>query len=64
MKWFNNRKIGTKMLIGFILVALFSGVVGYIGMTSINSINAASESLYKDKTVPMSKISELSTLFQ
>lgn len=32
MKWFYNLKIRTKLLSGFILVALVVGIVGYVGI--------------------------------
>ncbi|GKX27813.1 hypothetical protein SH1V18_02930 [Vallitalea longa] len=38
MKWFKNLKITSKILIGFILVSLITGVVGFVGYYSMNRI--------------------------
>ena len=38
MKWFNNLKIGTKLLAGFIMVALIAGVVGGVGMFGLQEV--------------------------
>lgn len=56
MKWFYNLKIKTKLLSGFILVALVVGIVGYIGITNINSLDQASEESYHNMTVPVTEI--------
>ena len=32
MKWFNNLKMIQKLVSAFVLVALFIGIVGFIGM--------------------------------
>ena len=31
MNWFTNRKIGTKIITGFLLVAVIAGVIGLVG---------------------------------
>lgn len=38
MKWYKNLNIGTKLLIGFILVALIAGVIGLVGYSGIQEI--------------------------
>ncbi|MBC3796575.1 methyl-accepting chemotaxis protein [Acetobacterium tundrae] len=64
MKWFNNMKIRSKLLTGFILIALVIGIVGYIGITNINSLNAASQDSYENMTVPISELGEIGVVFQ
>ena len=38
MKWFNNMKIGPKLIFAFIIVALIAGIVGVVGFTSLNEV--------------------------
>ena len=38
MKWYMNMKIGVKLILGFIIVALIAGAVGIIGYSSLNEI--------------------------
>lgn len=64
MKWFDNLKIRTKLLSGFILVALISGVIGYIGIKNINDIAKADKNLYEKMAVPISELADISTNFQ
>lgn len=30
MKWYYNLKIGTKLILGFIVVALLAGIIGFM----------------------------------
>ncbi len=39
MRWFNNLKIGTKLLSGFIFVAIIAGAIGFIGINKIHQID-------------------------
>ncbi|MBU4439798.1 MAG: MCP four helix bundle domain-containing protein [Firmicutes bacterium] len=64
MKWFYNLKIRTKLLAGFILVALVVGIVGYIGITNINSLEQASQDSYENMTVPVSELGEIGIAYQ
>ena len=38
MKWYNNLRIGTKLLTGFIIVALIAGVVGGVGIFGLREV--------------------------
>ncbi len=61
MKWFNNMKIASKLITGFILVALIAGVIGIVGIVNIRSIDKADSALYETNTVP---ISDLATVME
>lgn len=39
MRWLNNIKVGAKLIIGFIVVALLAGIVGVIGITKIKKVD-------------------------
>jgi methyl-accepting chemotaxis protein len=50
MSWFYNLKIAAKLLISFFIVALISGVVGFVGIININNIQALDEDMYNRNT--------------
>jgi methyl-accepting chemotaxis protein len=64
MKTFNNLKVGTKLVAGFILVALVALVVGTIGITKIRQIDAEDTKLYQKVTVPLGDLAGIAVLFQ
>lgn len=64
MKWFYNMKIGMKLIISFVIVAIISGIVGLIGIININKMNDYDDVLYENMTVPLSEVSQISSLFQ
>ncbi len=64
MKWFYDLKIGTKLLSGFVLVALLAGVVGGVGTMNILGIAAKDTKMYEDAVVPIAQLGKLSTAFQ
>ena len=61
---FNNLSIKVKLLTGFIIVAIIAGVVGYIGMSNIKTIDDADTKLYEKMTVPLGQIIDMTTLYQ
>lgn len=64
MKWFYNLKVGTKILSGFILVALIAGLTGYIGIKNIHSIGKLDKEMYELNTVPLGEIGDLASSLQ
>ena len=64
MQWFNNLKIGTKLISGFITVALIAGVIGFIGIKKIHQINEADIKLYEKITVPLSDMGDMAVKYQ
>jgi methyl-accepting chemotaxis protein len=64
MSWFNNLKIQLKLMLGFVSLAVVAGLVGFVGVMSINTIVAADEELYTNVTVPISQLNTISTNFE
>jgi len=64
MKWFANMRIGVKLVLGFILVALVTGLVGYLGIKNITTITAEDTKLYEQATVPLVYISTIQAKFE
>lgn len=52
MKTFNNMKTGSKIIIGFILVAIITGIVGGVGIVITRTVDGYLESLYSDRMLP------------
>ena len=48
MKFFNNLKMIQKLVSAFVLVALFIGVVGFIGISNMNKIDGNLIHIYND----------------
>ena len=53
MKWFQDMKIGTKLLGSFILVAAIAGLIGWVGLRSTNEMKVRSAATYNDRLVPI-----------
>ncbi len=64
MRWYNNMKIAAKLLIGFILVAVISGVVGVVGIVYIKEMQESDRILYENMTVPISDAGNIAICFQ
>ena len=61
---FNNVKIRSKLLIGFITLSVISGVIGYIGISKINEMGKADSQMYNSTVVPLAQIVDLTQYFQ
>ncbi|AZV57156.1 methyl-accepting chemotaxis protein [Clostridium sp. AWRP] len=59
MKLFNNLKIGIRLFVGFFLIVLIMCIIGIFGLTSMNKINNLDTQLYKNMTVPLGQLTEL-----
>ncbi len=64
MSWFLNRKIGVKIIIGFVIVAAISSVVGYVGVSNIKTVDNNDTVLYEKMAVPIEIMGNVSTAFQ
>ena len=64
MQWFYNLKIGTKLLSGFIMVALIAAIVGWFGISNLKSIAEDDTILYQQATVPLGQLQKISVAFQ
>lgn len=64
MNWFKNMKIRTKLLSSFLIVALLAGVIGFMGISRIKTLQSADTKLYEKVTIPLSDMIDLATSFQ
>ena len=51
MNWFKHLKVGTKLILGFLLVALIGGVIGLQGMSKTALINDMATVMYEREMV-------------
>ena len=63
MKWFYNLKISTKLLTGFITVAMIAGIIGVIGTLYIRQINSSYTQMYEVNTRAIGNYSDMSADF-
>ncbi|NRT78805.1 hypothetical protein BJV41_003287 [Clostridium beijerinckii] len=64
MRWLNNIKVGAKLIIGFIVVALLAGIVGVIGITKIKKIDQNYTNLYTNYGASIADVASASISFQ
>ncbi len=64
MKRFIGLKVGSKLLAGFISVAMIAAVIGVIGISRIHLIDDEDTKLYEKITVPLGDIGAMSVDFQ
>ena len=63
MNWYYNLKISKKLILGFVIVALFSGIVGLIGIINLMNLSEMDNSLYKYETLPLGDLSDMTYNF-
>lgn len=56
MKWFNNFKIGVRLLTGFGMMVIIMLVIGLVGINGIGKINELDTELYENMTVPLGEL--------
>ncbi|MEW9125116.1 MAG: methyl-accepting chemotaxis protein [Thermotaleaceae bacterium] len=64
MQWFYNLKIAAKLLVGFIVMALITGIVGILGVVNLTSINESYTTMYNENTKPLGNLAIIGTQFQ
>ncbi|MBF0318046.1 MAG: MCP four helix bundle domain-containing protein [Nitrospirae bacterium] len=64
MRWFYNQKIGTKLILSFVLVSLITAAVGYIGIVNLHKLDDADTMLYEKATLAVFYTGLIGTDFQ
>lgn len=47
MQWFNNLRVGIKLISGFIVIALIAMMIGFIGIREINKVSSEATAFYE-----------------
>lgn len=63
MKWFNDLRIRTKLLLAFIGVAVIASFIGILGIVNLRKIAADGRMLYEHDTVPLSDVAQMYSSF-
>ncbi|KAB2959494.1 MAG: HAMP domain-containing protein [Candidatus Methylomirabilis oxygeniifera] len=58
MQWFKNLKTMTKLMLGFAVVGVIAGGVGYLGISNMGSINANVGDVYQHQLLPIKIMAE------
>ncbi len=64
MQWFYNLKIASKLILGFVIVALIAGVVGVVGLINLNNMNEADTLLYEENALGLAYSGTAATYYQ
>jgi len=56
MKWFLNLRVGTKLISGFIAVAIIAGAIGAVGIVNLKKIEEADMRMYTMMTEPLGQM--------
>jgi methyl-accepting chemotaxis protein len=58
MRHFRNARTALKLLVGFALVAAFTVVVGIVGVTRVDQLDASVQAMYVDSTAAIGNLSD------
>ena len=64
MKWFKNKTITVKLLIGFLIAILISIIVGVVGIINLINLEASADQLYHQNALGLSASGNAATTFQ
>ncbi len=64
MKWYKNKPIATKLLIGFLTVAVLAAVIGGVGIYNTNRLGRANTEMYEEDTVALQYAGDAGVIFQ
>ncbi len=63
MKWYKNKPIATKLIIGFLIVAIIAAAIGVVGIVNLNRIGNSSTILYEENALGLQYSGDASTEF-
>lgn len=58
MRWFTTLKLKTRLILAFLLTAVITAVVGFVGLGNMGNINEMTRSIYQEDLLGLSKIKE------
>ena len=64
MKILQNMKIGPRLIVGFLIVAMIAVIVGAIGIINLNAIQTASNHLYEENTMGIDYAGKATIFYQ
>ncbi len=64
MKWFYNLKIGRKIILGYLIIAMIAGGIGAMGLIGIQKISQQDVYLYEKMAKPLGELVYIVDSFQ
>jgi methyl-accepting chemotaxis protein len=64
MQWFNNMKIGSKLILSFSVVALIAAMIGALSIVKLTAMKTSADSMYQVNTVPLGDLLDVSGYYQ
>ena len=58
-----NMRIGTRLISGFVVVALIAGVIGFIGINKLHQLDEEALKFYEKITIPLGEIQNITAAF-
>ena len=59
MAWLSNLRVGTKLTVSFMFVALTAAAMGFVGVKNAHRMAAADADLYDHMTAPMADLTTI-----
>lgn len=63
MSWFKNLNIGTKLMAAFLVLCSITGVIGYIGIDNMSTMNKYADDMYEKEVLGVSYVKEANISF-
>jgi methyl-accepting chemotaxis protein len=60
LQWFGNLKIGLKLTLGFMVVAMIAGIIGLVGTLNIYGISRAGHEVYEENVAVLGPLHRVS----
>jgi len=64
LTWYKNRKMSTKLIIGFVIVAVIAAIVGIVAIFSFFTIGQADKELYEENVLGLDYAGNAGVYFQ
>ena len=64
MEWINSLRLKTRLLGGFLIVAIIAAVIGTVGIWNLKKLDNADTLLYEKMTVPIEQLGIIADSFQ
>jgi methyl-accepting chemotaxis protein len=61
VRWFTNLKIGAKLTLGFVTVAIIAGIIGLVGTFNIYRISRAGQDVYQTNIAVLGPLHKIAT---
>ncbi|HKI35700.1 MAG TPA: MCP four helix bundle domain-containing protein [Gemmataceae bacterium] len=58
MKWFKPLRTSVKLMSGFALAGLLMGVIGWLGISSLERVNENVETLHESQMLPSLQLAD------